>query len=187
MWFIYGGSVHQPEQRSPRTTVAGWIYVSIQALILVVLIVIPSADHWPVPGWLTAIASAVGAIGVAVVVIAAAGLGKALTPTPVPRSDAALTTTGLYGLVRHPIYTGVLLIVIGVTVRSGNVITVFVAAATWVFFVVKSQFEERQLRAVYPDYAAYSEVTPRLIPRLSRLRHIRRGGRAPDTPRRPGR
>lgn len=170
-----------------RTQITGWAFVVVQALLLGLLIVMPDAGHWPVPGWLSAAAAAIVAVGVAVVAVAAIGLGSALTPTPVPRSGAELTTAGLYRLVRHPIYTGVLLIVAGITLHSANAITVLVAAATWGFFVVKSRFEERHLSSVYPGYGAYAETTPRLIPRPPGWKRFTRAGQASDTPRRPGR
>ena len=102
--------------------------------------------------------------GLAVVGIAAFGLGRALTPTPVPTKAGMLTTTGMYRWVRHPIYTGVLLVVAGLTLRSGNVLTLVIAAATVAFFDRNAAWEERQLRRRYRDYDGYAAITPRFIP-----------------------
>jgi protein-S-isoprenylcysteine O-methyltransferase Ste14 len=76
-----------------------------------------------------------------------------------------LVTTGLYQFARHPIYTGVLAIVVGLTLRSGSWITLVLGIAGVVFFNVKAAWEERQLAEAYPSYVAYADNTPRFIPR----------------------
>ena len=72
-----------------------------------------------------------------------------------PREDRALSTTGAYGLVRHPIYLGWVLMVWSVPLMTG---TRFVFAAVSTFYlVVAIPFEERQMRRTmgqpYDDYA----------------------------------
>ena len=42
-------------------------------------------------------------------------LGRNLTPTPRPRSDAELVDGGVYRLVRHPMYGGLLLTALGLS------------------------------------------------------------------------
>ncbi len=151
---------------SSRTT--GWLFVAVQALLLTGLILLPGGDAWPRPAWLRTLASAAVIAGLALIAIAALGLGTGLTPTPVPRDGANLVTGGLFRFVRHPIYTGVLLCVAGVTLGSGSVVVAGVAGATAVFFLIKSRWEERRLAERYPDYAAYAETTGRFLPRVRR-------------------
>lgn len=104
--------------------------------------------------------------GFGVMALASLRLGAALTPTPVPSGRGTLTTTGLYRHVRHPIYTGVLLIVVGLTVRSGSWISMAVGVATVVFFDRKANWEEARLAETFNDYQAYASRTPRFVPRL---------------------
>ena len=59
---------------------------------------------------------------------------------------------------------GVLSIVVGLTLRSGSVVTLSVALVTVVFFDRKARWEEAQLRERYPDYAEYASRTPRFVP-----------------------
>lgn len=152
----------------PRRAGVGWAFVAVQAVLLITLVALPGADHWPVPGWLRAIGLVLLVGGVALVAVAALRLGPALTPSPVPNEQGSLATTGLYGHVRHPIYSGVLLAVAGVTIGSGNLATLVVALATVVFFNTKAAWEERRLAEHYPDYATYAERTPRFVPRPGR-------------------
>lgn len=67
--------------------------------------------------------------------------------TPVPKERAGLRTGGLYRFTRHPIYTGVLLFVVGTVVTSGSGWKLAVGVLTVVFFNVKARWEESQLRA----------------------------------------
>jgi len=97
--------------------------------------------------------------------VAALRLGAALTPTPVPTERGTLITGGLYTFVRHPIYTGVLIIVVGLVIRSGSLLTLLVGVATVWFFNAKAAWEEARLAERYPDYPAYAAVTPRFVPR----------------------
>ena len=72
-----------------------------------------------------------------------------------PRDDRALSTSGAYGLVRHPIYLGWALMVWSVPAMTGTRL-VFAAIST-LYLVVAIPFEERQMRRTmgrpYDDYA----------------------------------
>ncbi len=148
--------------------VTGWIFVALQGVLLGALILLPGRDDWATPSWLRSAGGGFILGGLALIAIAALRLGPALTPTPVPTSRGVLTTTGFYRYVRHPIYTGVLAIVAGLTVRSGSFVHLAVAAITVVFFTVKARWEEARLAERYPDYAAYAAITPRFVPRPRR-------------------
>ncbi len=143
----------------------GWIWVGAQAGILIALVVLPRRSDWPTPGWLTTVAAVLFFAGLGLIAIAALGLGSALTPTPVPNQRASLRTSGLYAWVRHPIYTGVLSVVIGMVARSGSWLSLAVGIGAVVFFDRKAAWEEDQLRDAYPDYPAYAAQTPKFVPR----------------------
>lgn len=148
-------------------TRTGWLFVAAQAVLLILLVTLPGGDAWATPAWLQLIGLVAVIGGVALVAIAALRLGPALTPTPVPTAGGALTTEGLYRFVRHPIYSGVLAAVVGVTIRSGSLLVLAVGVVTVVFFHVKARWEEARLTERYPDYPAYAATTPRFVPRPS--------------------
>lgn len=150
---------------APTTQLLGWTFVAVQAVLLVLLVVLPSGDDWPRPGWLRTTGTAVVVIGLAAIVVASLRLGAALTPTPVPSGRGSLTTNGAYRFVRHPIYTGVLTIVVGLVVPSGSAVTLAIGLATIAFFNVKARWEEDRLAETYPDYRDYARATPRFVPR----------------------
>ncbi len=144
----------------------GWLFVALQFLLLGALVALPPGDDWSRPGWLRLL-SLLGLIaGFALIAVSALRLGPALTATPVPTASGKLVTTGLFRFVRHPIYSGVLLIVVATAVRSGNLVTVVLAVVLAAFFWIKSSWEEQQLRRTYPDYGDYAAATGRFVPRL---------------------
>ncbi|WP_119065320.1 methyltransferase family protein [Aggregatilinea lenta] len=92
------------------------------------------------------------------------GLGRNLSVLPHPKDDAEMIQSGAYGLVRHPIYSGLIIAGAGwgIAFRSG--ITLGLALALFLFFDVKSRREERWLMRKFPGYAAYRQRVHKLIP-----------------------
>jgi protein-S-isoprenylcysteine O-methyltransferase Ste14 len=111
---------------------------------------------------------AVFGVGVAGLAIIEHLLRNANLPNvaPTPNNRAELVTTGLYRFARHPIYTGVLCAAFGAALAHGNLIVIAIAILFIPFFTVKSMYEERLLRAVYPDYDDYARRTGRFFPGL---------------------
>jgi protein-S-isoprenylcysteine O-methyltransferase Ste14 len=100
-------------------------------------------------------AAAVGALGGACLFAGAARrLGKQITPFPKPVEEGSVKRSGAYGLVRHPMYGGVLLLALGWSLASSPL-----ALAPWsaaaVFLDAKRRREEAWLVEAYPDYEEY--------------------------------
>jgi len=98
-------------------------------------------------------------------VISIAGLimiGAAFIPlrhviqvAPEPRADGHLVTSGIYRWLRHPMYTGILLVVAGLLLREPGLFVAIAGAIVIGFLFVKSRFEEQLLAARYPEYSEY--------------------------------
>ncbi len=94
----------------------------------------------------------------------AGGLGRQLTPFPKPVQQASLRRDGAYGLVRHPIYGGVLLLALAWSLMSSPVALAPWAAAG-LFLDAKRRREEAWLSEEQPEYEAYRrEVRHSLVP-----------------------
>jgi protein-S-isoprenylcysteine O-methyltransferase Ste14 len=79
-----------------------------------------------------------------------------------------LATGGPYGYTRNPLYIGTLLVAAGLAVASRSVgLAVLFAAVFLLVYLPVIQNEEQHLRAIFPEYAAYANRVPALIPRLA--------------------
>ena len=135
-------------------------------LMAVVLALGVLAPGWPEDArwWLKVLGAVVAVAGAAVVAAAVRTLGSGLTPFPRPASGGALVETGPYAVVRHPVYSGGVLVFGGIALALSPWALVGVAAlaVTW---MLKSRVEERFLADRYPGYADYCERTRwRLVP-----------------------
>jgi protein-S-isoprenylcysteine O-methyltransferase Ste14 len=130
-----------------------------------------SALAWPgKPRWRLPRPVRVGAVltilaGNAVAAAGSLGLGRHLAALPAPREDAVLRTDGAYGVVRHPIYAGLLVASTGWAVHRARPEPLMAAGLLSVVLHVKAGHEERLLRAHFgAAYDTYAARVPRLLP-----------------------
>jgi len=153
---------------NPHPASAVWTsraLVTAQFVLLLALVLVPRGGGWVVPPWLRVVAGVLGVVGVVIMLLGGTALGRGLTAAPLPNAHAQLRTGGLYRFVRHPIYSGLLLMAGAIAVVSGSVARLLVFAALVGLINVKARWEERQLMRRFPDYAAYAARTPRFVPR----------------------
>jgi len=97
---------------------------------------------------------------------AALWLRRGLSPLPYPNEHAQLRADGPFALIRHPIYTGLLVACGAGAAASGNRRQVVVFVLLSALFRVKSSVEERALRDRFTGYDDYAAATRRFLPRL---------------------
>ncbi|MCP4250405.1 MAG: isoprenylcysteine carboxylmethyltransferase family protein [bacterium] len=74
-------------------------------------------------------------------------------------------STGPYAIVRHPMYTGLILVLAGIPLLLGSSWAFVPTSAVALLLVIRMLFEDRMLRKELPGYEAYTLRTPhRLIP-----------------------
>jgi protein-S-isoprenylcysteine O-methyltransferase Ste14 len=79
-----------------------------------------------------------------------------------------LATSGPYAHVRNPLYVGTLMVAAGLVVASRSAALGIVFAAVFFFiYLPVIQLEEQHLRSLFPEYQAYAEMVPALVPRLT--------------------
>jgi protein-S-isoprenylcysteine O-methyltransferase Ste14 len=116
----------------------------------------------------------IGAVGVAAglgfAVVARAEIGRNWSSSVTVKQGHELVQVGPYRLVRHPIYTGLLLALLGTAVARGDgrgLAGLLLAAAS---FLRKIGVEERFMAERFPrEYPGYRARTPALVPGLRRL------------------
>ncbi len=100
-------------------------------------------------------------------------LGSMWSVNALARVDHELRTSGPYSVTRHPIYTGLIGMVLGTTLVSGHGEWILILILVVVGLVGKAVREERVMVSTFPkDYAAYRSRVPGLIPRPWRHRPI---------------
>ena len=138
----------------------------LQFGLIIILAMYP--DSTTVDSRTNILGTVVIAIGLVLLFAGFRGLGKSLTANPVPNQDGVLVTTGVYGIIRHPIYLGLLIITFGLVISSGVWGQIVVWLALAVLLVYKMRWEEVLLTAKYKGYADYMAKVPAIIPGLKR-------------------
>ena len=121
--------------------------------------------------WLAAIGAAVLLASLAFTVWARLRLGRMWNSAPTIKEGHELRTDGPYALVRHPIYTGLLGMLLGtvLAVGSGTSLLALLLVPPALWFKIRT--EERLLTERFPrDYPAYRAAVPALVPGLRRHR-----------------
>jgi protein-S-isoprenylcysteine O-methyltransferase Ste14 len=122
---------------------------------------LPLAD-WPF--WLGA---ALTAAGLLFTVWARVELGRNWSAIVTVKESHELVTTGPYALVRHPIYTGLLLAFIGSAIARGEWRGVLAVAIAWIALWRKLSVEEQWMKETFGDaYREYSRRVAALVPFL---------------------
>jgi protein-S-isoprenylcysteine O-methyltransferase Ste14 len=143
----------------------GWVV--LQSILFVAIAACGFVGvYWPgsVEAYLAVIGLVLIVAGILVAVTGALTLGRSFTHLPRPRKSGRLHESGIYRLVRHPVYGGVLLLALGWSFAEAPLALVPTALLALVFDL-KSRREEVWLRERYPEYANYARRTRhRFIP-----------------------
>jgi protein-S-isoprenylcysteine O-methyltransferase Ste14 len=168
LWLVFGlywlvasiGAKHGSRGRQR------WHFVVLALVVFVLLRIVG-------PRSLAVHSSAVRAVGLGILV---AGLGLAVWARvylgrnwgmPMTKKDEPeLVTSGPYRFVRHPIYAGCLVAMLGTAVAT-SISRLIVLAVVGAYFVYSARVEERLMSASFPTaYPAYRARTKMLIPFL---------------------
>jgi protein-S-isoprenylcysteine O-methyltransferase Ste14 len=101
-------------------------------------------------------------------------LGTSWSMAPKVQGDRQLRTRGPYAVTRHPIYTGILGMLLGATLLSGIGQWIVLFPVALIVFEVKIRMEERLMVVTFPEeYPRYRRRVPQLIPGMyvRRQRH----------------
>ena len=143
----------------------------IRAVIVIVVILLVRLGAFRGHGtsadpWRSGIGLVLFALGLAFAVWARIHIGRNWGTPMTEKDDPELVTSGPYHLVRHPIYSGILLAGIGTAVALSWLwlTAVFLAG---VYFLYSATVEERYMAEKFPDtYPVYKRSTKMLVPFL---------------------
>lgn len=143
----------------------GWFVLQV---LFIAAIGLAPRDSWP--SSLAAFAGPAGIVlGVAGIFIGWRGifdLGGSLTPFPRPRADGELVERGAYGVIRNPIYAGLILGAFGWSLLRTSLFGFLLSIVFALFLDLKVRREEMFLVAAFDGYEAYRRRTRRFVPGL---------------------
>ena len=131
-------------------------------VLAVVLIVVFAATAQPVPA-LAAIGLAIAFVGMVVRLYASGFIVK----------NEQLATDGPYRFVRHPLYTGNILLVVGFAIAGSRWWGLPLAALFfWFYYPPAIEYEDRKLRRIFgSSWEEWARLTPALMPRFDSTRN----------------
>jgi protein-S-isoprenylcysteine O-methyltransferase Ste14 len=151
-------------RRSSATRGGGWVLIQFPLLVLAYLIPQWTGGPFGLDRPLQWLGASLLALGVLLTVLGMAALGRYLTPFPRPLAQARFRRTGAYGVVRHPIYSGIVLAAAGWSLLWLSAAGVVFALMLGVFFDRKAAREEAWLQRKFKPYRAYQRRVKKLIP-----------------------
>jgi uncharacterized membrane protein len=79
-----------------------------------------------------------------------------------------LSTTGPYAFMRHPLYTGNIIILIGLCGVNGSLWSLITAVIFfWFYYPPAIEYEDRKLKSLFPEtWENWANKTPALVPKL---------------------
>ena len=152
-------------------TVAG-----VRVGIILVILLLSGYGSSGAPGaatgnpWLLGIGLAIFVLGLALAVWARVFLGRNWGMPMSQKADPELVTTGPYGRIRHPIYSGIILGMVG-TAIAVSPYWLTAVAILGAYFLFSAVTEERTMAKLFPAaYPPYKRATKMLIPYSSEPR-----------------
>jgi protein-S-isoprenylcysteine O-methyltransferase Ste14 len=153
--------------KAGQTRSTGFVGVRVAVILLVLLLVRTRAfkGHTTTNDpLLQGIGLALFLLGLALAIWARLYLGRNWGMPMTQKVDPELVTTGPYRSVRHPIYSGIILAMIGTTIAVSLYWLVAVVVVGG-YFVYSAFTEERLMAGLFPEsYPAYKRSTKMLIP-----------------------
>lgn len=99
--------------------------------------------------------------------VALAGLAVRAWAAGHLRKNQQLTVSGPYAFVRNPLYIGTLLTAIGCTVAAAQPYLAACIGVVFLFvYLPVMEQEEQHLANLFPEFAAYAQRVPQLVPRI---------------------
>jgi protein-S-isoprenylcysteine O-methyltransferase Ste14 len=138
--------------------------VFVVIVILLVRLGVFRSHNQNTSPWRAGVGLLVFALGLSFAVWARVYIGRNWGPPMTERQEPELVTSGPYRLVRHPIYSGMLVALLGTAIAL-NWLWLIILALAGTYFVYSATVEERYLTEQFPDaYPRYEHSTKMLVP-----------------------
>lgn len=148
---------------------AGWMLVAAMVTAVAAPVAeIAGLEPWTDSGWVRGAGAAIAVIGTGLTLFAQLSMGDEWRIGVDASERTDLVTTGVFAMVRNPIFSAMIITAVGLAVMVPNPISV--AGVLLLIMAIEMQVrsvEEPYLRRIHGDhYAAYETQVPRLVPRI---------------------
>jgi protein-S-isoprenylcysteine O-methyltransferase Ste14 len=185
-WIVFVGTwgitANYNESRAPAERQRSWYGTGVIPVVIISTVVglaVPRADWQSVTfytPWARFLGLAILVAGTVLTVWARFALGLMWSAVPAVKEGHQLRTSGPYAITRHPIYTGLLGMMLGTLLVAGGGPWIVPFPVALILVEFKIRIEERFMTAEFPEeYPRYRTRVPRLMPGL----RLRTGRRAP--------
>lgn len=141
------------------------MFVGIQFMLFIIYL-FDFTPYFEVPSIIRSMSLLLTGIGAIWVILALLQLNESLSPFPTPKTHGRLKTHGLYKLVRHPIYSGIILTTLSYGIYRGSSWKLIISVLLILLFYFKSEYEETLLVKKFSEYQNYKKKTGRLWPKM---------------------
>ena len=162
--------------RESKRKMATMIFLFLVAQLWVIgsfiYIFYPSAMAWtrfPIPAWIRWSGVIITVVGMALEFSTQLNLGKNYSTTLHISEGQSLVTSGPYRYVRHPMYTALIMVGVGIGILSTSwyFLIPFIATGIVVAFRIRRE-EEAMIEKFGDEYIQYAQVTGRFFPLIRR-------------------
>ena len=124
--------------------------------------------------WIQASGTVLAVAGIAATLYAQRDMGESWRIGVDPSETTTLVRSGVFGLVRNPIFTAMLIFAAGITVMTPNPLALAAFAVLWVTIELQVRVvEEPYLNAIHGQaYRDYCETVGRFVPHIGRTRIV---------------
>jgi len=170
LWLLWATRIKQTERRE-----RGFTYFLHRLLVAAgfVLIFLDLPVNWfhrrllPGTPWLPVLGVAIAVGGFAFAIWARSHIGRNWSSAVTAKVQHELIRSGPYRWVRHPIYSGLLLAILGTVLVQNQVRGLVALVLVYAGWKIKSRLEEQMMVSTFGDqYMAYAKSTGALFPRL---------------------
>jgi protein-S-isoprenylcysteine O-methyltransferase Ste14 len=173
IWLIWAFQSKKTQQTESLTSRISYTLVVWAAMYLMFfdrhIPLFLQGDLFPRRPWIGWLGIAITLAGFAITLWARFILGGNWSGSVTVKVDHELIRTGPYRYVRHPIYTGIIVALIGTALARDQWRGIPAVILLWIAFTIKRLKEEQFMRQTFgAQYAEYTQTTGAIFPTLLR-------------------
>lgn len=147
-------------------SVKDWVYVTVQLVFFVLYFQDFDVVKWEVSNDFKILFQLIAGMGLLWSILAVLSMSTLVSPFPSPKDRMQLQTNGVYAFLRHPIYSGILILFYAWGIAHASEYKIGIGLLFHIFIYFKATYEEELLQLKFPEYKAYKKKTGMFFPKL---------------------